>query len=197
MAVYAKTESAKSPSTFSSSSVYPMGFDGVFVCVQGLFHISLHDANKPRVVAESGVQLLVSTMLERRSGLVDESLSVLATLALCQEGANAIVEASVLPKLVDILTSGAPRSRENALAVLLALCRGGDVGVFDRVAYYNHRIVSTLCSLLVIGSDRAKSKAKELMSILVVSDSSSNSMSSSSHRSSSVGFNNSYPRARP
>ena len=173
-----------------------IGFDGILVYIQGLFHLSLHDANKPRVVAEGGVQLLVSTMLQKRSGLVDESLSVLAALALCQEGANAIVEASVLPNLVEILTTGPPRSRENALAVLLALCQGGDIRVFDRVAFYNHRIVSTLCSLLVIGSDRAKRKAKQLMSILVVNDSSSNSMSSSFHRSSSMGFNHSDPRAR-
>ena len=174
-----------------------MGFDGIFVHIQGLFHLSLHDANKPRVVAEGGVQLLVSTMLQKRSGLVDESLSVLAALALCGEGADAIIGASVLPDLVEILTTGPPRSRENALAVLLALCQGGDVRVFDRVAFYNHRIVSTLCSLLVIGSDRAKRKAKQLMSMLVVNDSSSNSMSPSIHRSSSLGFNNSDPRARP
>ena len=177
-----------------------VGFDGhsFSPCIQGLFHLSLHDANKPRVVAEGGVQLLVSTLLQKRSGLVDESLSVLATLALCEAGANAIVESHVLPNLVEILSSGPPRSRENALAVLLALCQGGDVRVFDRVAFYNHRIVSTLCSLLVIGSDRAKRKAKELMSLLVVSDSSSDSRSSSFQKSSSMtGFDKSDPSARP
>lgn len=148
------------------------------------------------------MKLLASTMLQRRSGLVDESLSVLATLALCEEGANAIIEASTLPTLVELLSTGAPRSRENALAVLLALCQGGDVQVFNRVAFYNHRIVSTLCSLSVIGSDRAKRKAKELMSILVVSSDcsgseTSKSMSAPSYRSASVGFSNSEPRARP
>lgn len=167
-----------------------------FFCLQGLFHLALHDANKPRLVLEGAVQLLVSTMLRRRSGLVDASLSVLAILALCEEGAIAIVAASALPTLVEILAVGPPKSRENALAVLLALCQGGDDIVFHRVAFYNHQIVSSLCSLLVIGSDRAKGKANELMRLLVVSDSSSDSVSSRSYQSGSSFWNDSDPRAQ-
>lgn len=158
--------------------------------IKGLFHLSLHGANKPRVVAEGGVQLLVSTIIRRRAGLVDESLSVLAILALCEDGAIAIVEASALPSLVEILSVGPPRSRENALAVLLALCQGGDDNVFERVTFYNHQIVSSLCSLLVIGSDRAKRKANEMMRMLVVSDSSRNSMSARSSWQSGSSFSN-------
>jgi hypothetical protein len=172
--------------------------------IKGLFHLSLHESNKPRVVAEGGVKLLVATMLQRRSALVDESLSVLAVLASCEEGAIAIIEASILPNLVELMSSGAPRTRENALAVLLALCQGGDVRVLDRVAFYNNRIVSTLCSLLVIGSDRAKRKAKELMNILVITDNSDlsgslrkSSISSPDYASTSLGFSNSNPRSRP
>lgn len=171
--------------------------------IKGLFHLSLHDANKPRVVAEGGVQLLVSTMLQRRSALVDESLSVLAVLASCEEGAMAVMNAAILPTLVELLCTGAPRTRENALAVLLALCQSGDVQMMNRVSFYNNRIVSTLCSLLVIGSDRAKRKAKELMSILITSDSSLSNQSTPSYmsdpyyRSASVGFSHSNPRARP
>lgn len=150
------------------------------------------------------MQLLVSTMLHRRSGLVDESLSLLAVLALCEEGANAIIDASILLTLVELLCTGTPKSREHALAVLLALCQGGDVRVFNRVAFYNHRIVSSLCSLLTIGSDRAKRKAKDLMNILVVSDSSgiasgssfSTGMSSQFYRSASFDCN-SNPSSRP
>ena len=155
--------------------------------------LSLDDANKPRLVGEGAVPLLLSTMLVRRSGLVDESLSVLAILALC-EGAIAIVEVSALPTLIEILTLGPPKSRENALAVLLALCQGGNDMVFYSVAFYNHQIVSSLCSLIVIGSDRAKHKANELMRMLVVSESSdSDVVSTRSYQSCSSFWNDSDP----
>lgn len=162
----------------------------ILVCLQGLFHLSLHDANKPRLVEEGVVQVLMSYVRDRGSGLVDDSLSVLAILALCEEGAIAIVGASALPILVEILRAGSPRSRENALSVLLALYKGSNEIILERVAFYNHQIVSMLCSLSVIGSDRAKRKANELMRMLVVSDYSSDSMSSRSSRSGSSFLNN-------
>lgn len=158
-----------------------------WLLAQGLFHLALHDANKPRVVAAGGVNLLVSFLLQKRAGLLDESLAVLAVLALCQEGMMTMLRASIIPNLVEILTLGTPKSRENAVAVLLSLCQTGGDAVISRLSKYSHQIVATLCSLLVVGSERGKRKAKALMRFLVATDSSVSSGSSYSHESFSSG----------
>lgn len=147
-----------------------------------LFHLALHPANQPRIVAAGAVPLLLSYLLQTRAGLTEDSLSVLAALALCPEGIAAMMKVGILPTLVEILRSGSLRAKENVTAVLLVLCqRGGDV-VFEKVSKYNHHIVATLCTLLTVGSDRGKQKAKALMRILV-DDSSCSSSSMTSFRS--------------
>ncbi|MCO5612170.1 hypothetical protein L7F22_066432 [Adiantum nelumboides] len=97
------------------------------------------------------------------SGLVDESLTVLLNLACHQEGRFAIVQASGIVTLVDLLRRGSDSNKEYACAVLLVLCHE-DYTCSEEAC--NLGVQELLESLSVSGTERAQRKAAKVMELL-------------------------------
>ncbi|EFJ15072.1 hypothetical protein SELMODRAFT_41798, partial [Selaginella moellendorffii] len=138
--------------------------------VSALFNLSLLEENKEKVVQAGAVTSLVENLEqymddEGNAELLENSLALLGLLAASEPGAKSIARTSAMSFLVRILESGSPREKENATAVLLALCRGGDHSVV-RCLLTVPGSITALHSLLASGSSRAKRKATSLMKIL-------------------------------
>jgi hypothetical protein len=94
---------------------------------------------------------------------VDEALAILAILATHPEGRIAIGQANATPMLIEIITSGSPRNKENGAAVLLALC------TFDPQHIVLAQLLDAfgpLSELVQDGTTRAKRKAAQLLDLM-------------------------------
>lgn len=130
-----------------------------------LFNLAVYHGNKSAIVESGAVTILVSLLGEEEGGIADDALMVLALVAGSTEGLTAIAEASAIPILVRMLRVGTPKGRENAIAVLLALCRNGGERIVSAVMQVNTAVPS-LYSLLTMGTPRAKRKASSLLKLL-------------------------------
>lgn len=130
-----------------------------------LFNLAVYHGNKSSIVESGAVTILVSLLSEEEGGIADDALMVLALVAGSAEGLTAIAEASAIPILVRMLRVGTPKGRENAIAVLLALCRNGGERIVSSVMQVNTAVPS-LYSLLTMGTPRAKRKASSLLKLL-------------------------------
>ncbi|KAG0554128.1 hypothetical protein M758_12G067000 [Ceratodon purpureus] len=130
-----------------------------------LFNLAVYHGNKSSIVESGAVTILVSLLSEEEGGIADDALMVLALVAGSTEGLTAIAEASAIPILVRMLRVGTPKGRENAIAVLLALCRNGGERIVSSVMQVSTAVPS-LYSLLTMGTPRAKRKASSLLKLL-------------------------------
>lgn len=130
-----------------------------------LFNLAVYHGNKTPIVESGAVTILVSLLSEEEGGIADDALMVLALVAGSTDGLTAIAEASAIPILVRMLRVGTPKGRENAIAVLLALCRNGGERIVSSVMQV-HSAVPSLYSLLTMGTPRAKRKASSLLKLL-------------------------------
>lgn len=130
-----------------------------------LFNLAVYHGNKSSIVESGAVTILVSLLNEEEGGIADDALMVLALVAGSTEGLTAIAEASAIPILVRMLRVGTPKGRENAIAVLLALCRNGGERIVSSVMQVSTAVPS-LYSLLTMGTPRAKRKASSLLKLL-------------------------------
>lgn len=128
-----------------------------------IFNLSFYQGNKVRAVRAGIVGPLIRLLNEAESGMVDESLAILAIIASHPEGKNAIAQAEPIPMLVELIRTGSPRNRENAAAVLWSLCVG-DVKCL-KVAK-ELQAEEALKELSEDGTDRAKRKASSLLESL-------------------------------
>ena len=87
-----------------------------------LFNLSIYQGNKARAVRAKVVPPLMQLLVDPQLEMIDEALAILAVLATHVEGRAAISEALAIPILVNLITVGSSRNRENAAAVLLAIC---------------------------------------------------------------------------
>ncbi|KAJ7947663.1 RING-type E3 ubiquitin transferase [Quillaja saponaria] len=78
-----------------------------------------------KVVRAGVVPTLMRLLTEPGGGMVDEALAILAILSSHSEGKAAIGSAEAVPVLVEVIGNGSPRNKENAAAVLVHLCSGG------------------------------------------------------------------------
>lgn len=92
--------------------------------------------------------------------MVDEALAILAILATHPDGRLAIGQASALPILVDLIKSGSPRNKENAVAITVNLATHDPVHL---VTTYKLGAQDPLRSLVNDGTPRAKRKAAQLL----------------------------------
>ncbi|KAI7996923.1 U-box domain-containing protein 11 [Camellia lanceoleosa] len=92
--------------------------------------------------------------------MVDEALTILSVLASHPEAKIAIVKASTIPVLIDLLRTGLPRNKENAAAILLSLCKRDtqNLACVSRLG-----AVIPLTELSKSGTERAKRKATSLL----------------------------------
>lgn len=128
-----------------------------------IFNLSIYQGNKVRAVRAGIVPPLIRLLKDPGGGMVDEALAILAILASHPEGKVAIGHSEPMPVLVEVIRTGSPRNRENAAAVLWALCTGDmqylivarDLGAEE-----------VLKELGETGTDRAKRKAGSLLELL-------------------------------
>ncbi|KAI5648598.1 hypothetical protein M9H77_34603 [Catharanthus roseus] len=128
-----------------------------------IFNLSIYQGNKVRAVRAGIVPPLMRLLKDPGGGMVDESLAILAILASHPEGKVAIGQSEPMSTLVEVMRTGSPRNRENAAAILWALCTGDT----------QHLIVArdlgageVLKELTENGTDRAKRKAATVLELL-------------------------------
>uniref|UniRef100_A0A0A9DC06 RING-type E3 ubiquitin transferase n=1 Tax=Arundo donax TaxID=35708 RepID=A0A0A9DC06_ARUDO len=126
-----------------------------------LFNLCIYQANKVRSV-RAGILAPLIRMLQdsSRNGAIDESLTILSVLVSHHECKTAISKAHAIPFLIDLLRSGQARNKENAAAILLALCKK-DAENLACIGRLGAQI--PLTELVKIGTDRAKRKATSLL----------------------------------
>lgn len=125
-----------------------------------LFNLSIYQGNKARAVRAHVIPPLMQLLRDPLSDMVDEALAILAILATHQEGRAAISQASAIPILVELIQSGSPRNKENAAAVLFALCSNDplQLALVRELGAYG-----PLSELVKSGTARARRKAFSLL----------------------------------
>ncbi|KAG2320677.1 hypothetical protein Bca4012_056291 [Brassica carinata] len=128
--------------------------------VTALYNLSTHPDNCSRMIEGGGVSSLVGAL--KSEGVAEEAAGALALLVRQPLGAEAIgKEESAVTGLMGMLRCGTPRGKENAVAALLELCRGGGAAVAERVLRAP-AIAGLLQTLLFTGTKRARRKAASL-----------------------------------
>lgn len=125
-----------------------------------LFNLCIYMGNKGRAVRAGIISALLKMLTDSRNCMVDEALTILSVLASNPEAKIAIVKASTIPVLIDLLRTGLPRNKENAAAILLSLCKRDteNLACISRLG-----AVIPLTELTKSGTERAKRKATSLL----------------------------------
>lgn len=126
-----------------------------------LFNLCIYQGNKPRAVRAGILAPLMKMLTDVPSNcMVDEALTILSVIVSHQEGKIAIAKANMIPVLVHLLRTGQPRHRENAAAILLALCKkdSESLAFIERLG-----ALGPLSELAKTGTERAKRKATSLL----------------------------------
>ncbi|GMN38727.1 hypothetical protein TIFTF001_007949 [Ficus carica] len=125
-----------------------------------LFNLCIYQGNKGRAVRAGVITALLSILTDSGNSMVDEALTIMSVLASHQEAKVAIVKAGTIPVLIDLLRTGLPRNKENAAAILLALCKrdAENLACISRLG-----AVIPLSELTKSGTERAKRKATSLL----------------------------------
>lgn len=128
-----------------------------------IFNLSIYQGNKVRAVRAGIVPPLIRLVKDPGGGMVDEALAILAILASHPEGKVAVGQSEPVPVLVEVIRTGSHRNRENASAILWALCTG-EVQYLTLARDLGAEEV--LKELAESGTDRAKRKASSLLQLL-------------------------------
>lgn len=128
-----------------------------------LFNLCIYQGNKGRAVRAGIIAALMKMLTESNGTMVDEALTILSVLAGHQEAKIAIVKACTIPVLIDLLRTGLPRNKENAAAILLALCKR-DMENLTCLSRLGAAI--PLTEITKSGTERAKRKATSLLELL-------------------------------
>ncbi|KAE9597283.1 putative aminoacyltransferase, E1 ubiquitin-activating enzyme [Lupinus albus] len=125
-----------------------------------LFNLCIYQGNKSRAIRAGIITALLEMITDSSKSMVDESLTIMSVLASHQQAKVAIVKASTIPVLIDLLRTGLPRNKENAAAILLALCKRDtdNLACICRLG-----AVVPLSDLSRSGTERAKRKATSLL----------------------------------
>ncbi|KAL2904720.1 U-box domain-containing protein 10 [Bienertia sinuspersici] len=128
-----------------------------------LFNLCIYQGNKGRAVRAGIIAALMKMLTESSGTMVDEALTILSVLAGHQEAKVAIVKACTIPVLIDLLRTGLPRNKENAAAILLALCKRDT----ENLASLGRLCAAVpLTEITKSGTERAKRKATSLLELL-------------------------------
>ncbi|KAL9255215.1 U-box domain-containing protein [Drosera capensis] len=128
-----------------------------------LFNLCIYQGNKGRAVRSGIITALLKMLTESSGSMVDEALTILSVLAGHQEAKVAVVRAGTLPVLIDLMRTGLPRNKENAAAILLALCKR-DTENLASLGRLGAGI--PLMELAKSGTERAQRKATSLLELL-------------------------------
>ncbi|KAL3377041.1 hypothetical protein AABB24_003451 [Solanum stoloniferum] len=128
--------------------------------VTALFNLSTHTDNCARMIECGAVTALVGAL--GSEGVAEEAAGALALIVRQQVGATAVGnEETAVAGLIAMMRCGTPRGKENAVAALLELCRGGGAAATERVLKAPS-LASLLQTLLFTGTKRARRKAASL-----------------------------------
>lgn len=129
-----------------------------------LQNLSICKSNRSIIVEANAVPLLADLLkeYETTTGITEHVLGVLATLAGSIQGSEAITNASTIPILLDLISVGSDKEKENSIAVLSAMCRTGGDDIVRRLVVFP-QIVQSLKFLATMGSPRAKKKAASIL----------------------------------
>lgn len=135
-----------------------------------LLNLSLCKSNRPIIIAAAAVPLLVDLLKlkdQTTVGITEHALAVLATLAGSAQGSQEIINASALPTLIDLITIGSDKEKENSIAVLSAMCRTTTVAedMVRRLPMFPN-IIHSLKMLAATGTPRAKKKVEVVLKLL-------------------------------
>ncbi|CAN6444090.1 unnamed protein product [Victoria cruziana] len=138
--------------------------------LRALFVMALYPLNRPKLVDSGLVPALFSVLISTTIvGIADDATALAAQVAGCPESLDAFRAVHGIAVLVALLEGGSGRARENAASALLNLARcGGDDAVREILAV--DCVVSAATDLVAAGSERARSKASALLSVLLVHD---------------------------
>ncbi|KAK9285962.1 hypothetical protein L1049_025164 [Liquidambar formosana] len=128
--------------------------------ITALFNLSTHADNCSRMIEAGAVRALMEAL--GSEGVAEEAAGVLALLVRQPIGSEAVrKEEMAVPGLIELMRHGSPRGKENAVAVLLELCRSGGSVTTERVARVP-AIAGLLQTLMYTGTKRARRKAASL-----------------------------------
>ncbi|KAL0398427.1 UNVERIFIED_CONTAM: U-box domain-containing protein 17 [Sesamum radiatum] len=128
--------------------------------VTALFNLSTHTENCARMIESGAITALVGAL--GCEGVSEEAAGALALIVRQPMGAEAVAkEEMAVAGLTGMMRCGTPRGKENAVAALLELCRGGGAAATERVLKAP-ALASLLQSLLFTGTKRARRKAASL-----------------------------------
>ncbi|MCO5555210.1 hypothetical protein L7F22_008754 [Adiantum nelumboides] len=128
-----------------------------------LFNLLQVRHSRALAVRAGAVLPLLQMVQDPSLGLIDEALTVLVSLASHQEGRYAILKASGIKILVDLLRIGSESNKEYACAVLLVLCPH-DYGCSEEVCKLGAEEI--LVGLTMSGTERVQRKVKRLVKLL-------------------------------
>ncbi|KAG6389872.1 hypothetical protein SASPL_151347 [Salvia splendens] len=123
-----------------------------------LFNLCIYQGNKGRAVTAGIVPVLIKMLTD---SMVDEALTILSVLVSHHEAKAALVAAgATIHVLTDLLGTGLPHCRENAVVILVSICRRNSVNLacLSRLG-----AARALAELAESGSERAKRKAAALL----------------------------------
>ncbi|KAB2031345.1 hypothetical protein ES319_D05G298800v1 [Gossypium barbadense] len=139
--------------------------------LKALFGVALYPLNRASLVGLGAVPALVSLIVrDARTGIVEDATAVLAQIAGCEESEEAMRKAGgvrVLGDLLDEGTGASERIRENAVAALLNLARCGGEKGRKEVKEMGAKVMEGITDLTKNGSAKGKTKAAELLKIVV------------------------------
>ncbi|KAL1553644.1 U-box domain-containing protein 11-like [Salvia divinorum] len=136
---------------------------GAFGAIPALVDLLQNGTSRGKKDATTALFSLVAAlikMLTDSSSMVDEALTILSVLVSHHETKTALVRGSMIPVLTELLRTGLPRCRENAVAILLSLCRRDSVNLacLSRLG-----AAMALSELVESDTERAKMKAASLL----------------------------------
>ena len=129
-----------------------------------LFNLCIYAGNKARAARAGVLGAVVELMGEPGAEMVEEAVALMSVVVGNREGKAAAAKANAVPLLVEVLRGGQqerqPQVKENAAAVLLALCKkdAEGLGVLESLG-----AEELLRELAESGTDRARRKAKALL----------------------------------
>lgn len=128
--------------------------------VTALFNLSTHVDNFSRMIEAGAISVLVDAL--ETEGIAEEASGVLSILVRQPIGIQAVnKEERAVPRLIKMMRHGTSRGKENAVSVMLELCRNGGPSIIQKVAKVP-AFSSFLHILLYTGTKRARRKAASL-----------------------------------
>lgn len=130
---------------------------------KALFNLCLSQGNKGRAIRAGIVPKLIEMLTEPAGEMRDEALAIMAVVVSHPDGKAAIGSMNVVSTLVELISNGPPRNKENATSVLVLLCNG-DPLLLSIVSSLG--VINPLLDLAENGSERAKRKAAQLLELI-------------------------------